>query len=323
MLCWGWRKLSKISSRQWKYLFIGVVAVDVLIVGLIFYVFMTPNSIALSAALPAGGGGALMPRVVIITPTPWPGPGSRPTPTPTLPPTPLATDVLAESGFPPGFTPTPRPTRSLIIIPLPYVYPVGGRGVDVPVINQIHYPEPFFPPGSNNACGPVALFAGLLGLGLEVDYSHLRDIAVNNGFAAAGISKRGLVNTAATLNSEWGYPLTLEHGNLYNTQNLIKELRQGGVVIVLVRVKKENGQYRVTGSSQGSVEHFLLVEQINLDSKKVKMAGSTLGMDEVPLSDFIESWTGNHQAVVSTEGWASFLKNEEINNWALILKRTQ
>ncbi len=94
-------------------------------------------------------------------------------------------------------------------------------------------------------------------------------------------------------------------------------------MLVLVRVKKENGQYRVTGSNQGSVEHFLLVEQINLSSKKVKVAGSTLGMDEVPLSDFIESWTGHHQTVASTTGWASFLKNEEINNWALILKRTQ
>lgn len=300
---------------------VGVIVIDLLIIGALFYIFMSPNSIALSANMVEREASPVIVQVV-VTPTPWPGPGPGPTATPTLPPTPLATDVLAQSGFPPGFTPTPRPTREPQVISLPQIFPIGGRGIDVPVINQIYYPEPFFPPGTNNACGPVALFAGLLGLGLDVDYSHLRNIAVNYGFTSYGISKQGMVGTAATLNSEWGYPLTIEHGNFYNTKDLMRHLRQGSVIIVLVRVKRVNGKYQVTADQAGSVGHFLLVERINLRSKKVRLAGSTLGMDEVPLADFIKSWGSNPQAVTSGEGWRTFFKKEEAINWALILKRS-
>lgn len=313
--------MSKLISHYWKHFLIGIVVVDILIVGLLLYVFVLPGSVALSANLPGEELRPVIPTVV-ITPTPWPGPPSaRATATATLPPTPLATDVLAASGFPPGFTPTPRPTREPLYITLPLVYSGGGRGVDVPVINQIHYPEPFFPPGSNNACGPVALFAGLLGLGLNVEYIHLRNVAVSYGFAAEGISKQGLLNTAAVLNDEWGNPLIIEHGNFYNTQQLIRELRRGGVVVVLVRVKRVNGRYQVTTDTVGSVGHFLLVEQINLRSQTVRVAGSTLGMDEVPLADFVNSWASNPQALTPEEGVRTFLKNEQAVNWALILKR--
>ncbi len=310
------------TSQHWKYLFIGIVVIDLLIVGVILYVFVFPGSVALSAALPAGEPNPAVARARIVTPTPWPGPGPRPTATPTLPPTPLATTVLAESGFPPGFTPTPRPTREPVTISLPYVYPAGKSAVDVPVINQVYYPEPFFPPGSNNACGPVALFAAWLGLGIEVDYSHLRDIAVRSGFGADGISKWGMINTVTTLNNELGQPLTIEYGNNYRSRDLIKHLRQGGVVVVLVRVKRENGRYRMTADQNGSIGHFLLVERINLRSKEVKLAGSTLGMDKVPLSDFVQSWASNPQPVTTTAGWRSLLKQEKAANWALILKRS-
>lgn len=281
---------------------------------------MVPDSVALSAASPDEHFAAQT-AASTATSTPWPGPGPRPTATPTLPPTSLATSVLAETGFPPGFLPTPRPTRELVTISLPYVYPIGGSAVDVPVINQVYYPEPFFPPGTNNACGPVALFAGLLGLGFEVDYGHLRNIAVNNGFTAQGISKWGMINTLITLNNEWGNPLAIEHGNFYSPKDLIRQLRQGGVIVVLVRVTRVNGQYQVTSHKEGSIGHFLLVERINLRSNKVKLAGSTLGMDEVPLSDFIQSWASNPETVSSDGGWRSFLKNEQDVNWALILKR--
>lgn len=311
--------MLKLISRQWKYLLAGIIVVDLLIFGLIFYVFLAPNSIALSASLPHR---ETTPKViqVIVTATPWPGPPPRPSTTATAPPTPLATDVLAQSGFPPGFTPTPRPTREPQVISLPYIFPAGRRGVDSPVINQINYPEPFFPAGTNNACGPIALFAGLLGLGFDVNYQHLRDVAVNYGFTSYGISKQALVGTASTLNSEWGYPLTIEHGNYYNTKDLIQQIGRGGVVIVLVRVKRINGKYQVTTDLDGSIGHFLVVERINLRTKKVKLAGSTLGMDQVPLADFVKSWGSNPQAVASG-GWRSFIKKEEAVNWALILKR--
>jgi hypothetical protein len=300
---------------QWKYLLTGIIIIDFIIIGGAFYFFTTNSVAAVPTASPTKA--AVWPTAT-ATIKPWEGP-PRPQPTATrvmLPPTPIATNVLAESGFPPDFTPTPRPTRELIYISLPRIYPLGGGSVDAPEVNQILYPEPFFAPGTNNACGPVALFAAAHALGMNVDYGRLRDIAVDNGFGAEGISKWGMVNTITTLNYELGNPLTIEYGNLYQIKDLIRHLRQKGVVIVLVYVKKENGQYRMTTNQPGSVGHFLLVERINSGSKKVKLAGSTLGMDEVSLPEFIQSWKNHPQA-------ASSLNNEQGANWALILKRAQ
>lgn len=251
---------------------------------------------------------------------PWAGP-PRPIPTATplmLPPTPVPTNVLAESGFPAGFTPTPRPTREPVYILLPQLYPMGGSSVDAPEVNQVLYPEPFFAPGTNSACGPVALFAAAHALGVSPDYGRLRDIAVNNGFNASGISTWGMVNTIATLNNELGQPFTIEYNHHYHLSNLTGHLRQQGVAIVLVHVRKENGRYRLTTENAGSVGHFLLVESISVRSKKVKFAGSTLGMAEVSLQDFIRSWTNNPDA---TTGMNFSLKNDPSTGWALILKR--
>jgi hypothetical protein len=258
------------------------------------------------------------------TATPWPGPGKKVKPSPTSPATPEATDVLAVSGFPPGFTPTPRPTREPVYISLPYIFPVNGRSVDVPVINQIYYPEPFFPPGTNNACGPVAMFAALKALGSTIEYSRLRDIAVRYGFTDYGISKSGMVNTLVAINNESGNPFVVEHGSHYATKDLIRYIREGGVVIVLIRVRKERGEFRVTADPYNSIGHFLIVESINLRTKTIRVAGSTLGMEKVPLQDFIQSWSSNPQAVVNphpSSGWRGYLKNEQAQNWALILKR--
>jgi hypothetical protein len=311
--------LPRFISQQWKYFLAGIIIVDLLIVGGMFYLF-TATSLA---TVPT-----VLPTKVAVGPTatatikPWVGPPrSSPTATrPMLPPTPSATNVLAKSGFPPGFTPTPRPTREPVYISLPQVYPIGGGSVDVPVVNQILYPEPFFAPGTNSACGPVALFAAAHGLGVNIDYGRLRDIAVDNGFGPKGISKWGIINTTVTLNNELGNPFTIEHGENYQLKALIRHLRQEGVVIVLVQVRKENGRYRLVTEEPGSVGHFLLVERIDTRSKKVKFAGSTLGMDEVSLQDFIQAWTNNPQAFA---GASSSLKNDSSTGWALILKRTQ
>ncbi|MFC1975950.1 hypothetical protein ACFLXQ_06090 [Chloroflexota bacterium] len=310
--------MPRFIPQQWKYFLAGIIIVDLLIVGGLFYLFTATSFATVPTALPTK---------VVIGPTatatikPWAGPPrSSPTATrPMLPPTPLATNVLAESGFPPGFTPTPRPTREPVYISLPQIYLISGGSVDVPEVNQVLYPEPFFAPGTNSACGPVALFAAVRGLSVDVDYGRLRDIAVDNGFGPKGISKWGINNTMVTLNNELGNPFTIEHGDNYNLKDLIKHLRQEGVVIVLVQVRKENGRYRLTTEGPGSVGHFLLVERINTRSKKVKFAGSTLGMDEVSLQDFIQSWTNNPQA---SAGTSFSLKNDSSAGWALILKRT-
>jgi hypothetical protein len=308
--------LPNLTSRQWKYLFAGIIAIDLMIIGSMFYFFTATSAATVPTALPTKV--AAIPTAT-ATIKPWDGP-PRPQPTATrvmLPPTSVATKVLAESGFPPGFTPTPRPTREPVYISLPRIYPLGGSSVDLPEVNQILYPEPFFAPGTNNACGPVALFAAAHGLGVNVDYGRLRDIAINNGFGAEGISKWGMVNTITTLNYELGNPLAIEYGDNYQIKDLVKHLRQKGVVVVLVYVRKENGLYRTTTDQPGSIGHFLLVERINSQSKKVKLAGSTLGMDEVSLPDFIQSWTNNSQPASSP------LKNEQAANWALILKHAQ
>ena len=210
--------LPNLTSQQWKYILIAIVAVDLLIVGGVFYFVAAADSLAESGPGPIAAAGTST-----ATPTPWAGPGLRPSATPTLPPTPLPTTILGPSGFPLGFTPTPRPTREPVKITLPQLYPSRRNRVDVPVINQIYYPEPFFPAGTNNACGPVSLFAAMQGLGVNVDYGRLRNIAVNNGFGPEGISKWGMVNTVATLNAELGAPLALEYGDGYRTKDLIKK----------------------------------------------------------------------------------------------------
>jgi hypothetical protein len=295
--------------------------IDLLVLAALFTYFInSQQSLAASATAVAI---AATPPTATASPTPWPGPGPRPTATPTLPPTVLPTDVLADSGFPVGFTPTPRPTRPPAVISLPKIVFSGRNRVNVPVVNQIYYPEPFFPPGSNNACGPVALFAGLQGLGIDIKYNRLRDIAVRYGFNAEGISKSGLIGTAVTINNELGQPLEINYGNRFTTRSLIQQLGQGGVVVVLVRVKKVNGQFVVTSDYAGTFGHFLLVERINLRSKMVYFAGSTLGMNRVPLVDFMRAWTGNPNLPdTSSAGWRTYLKEEKAGKWALVVKRS-
>ncbi|GAB4424563.1 MAG: hypothetical protein Kow0031_03580 [Anaerolineae bacterium] len=305
--------------KKWKLLVALVVLLDFVVVGVILYLFFTQEIRRVEAAELAQLT-AVPTATATATGTPWPGPGKRVTPTPTLPPTPLATEVLAESGFPPGFTPTPHPTREKVMITLPYVYPVFRNNLDVPVINQIYYPEPFFPPGTNNACGPVALFAALQALRVDIGYPRLRDLAVANGFTDYGISKSGMVGTIAAINRETGDTLKIEHGNRYNTQDLMREVRTGGVAIVLLRVQRAGGQWRVTTDVNNSLGHFLIVDSINMRSKTVQFAGSTLGMDKVPLQDFVQAWSRNPQPIDS-RAWQTFLKTEAANNWALVIRK--
>jgi hypothetical protein len=67
----------------------------------------------------------------------------------------------------------------------------------------------------------------------------------------------------------------------------------------------------------------LLVERINLRSKMVYFAGSTLGMNRVPLVDFMRAWSGNpHLPDTSSAGWRTYLKEEKTGNWALVFKRS-
>ena len=315
-------KVLALFSRWWKFLAVVFVIFDILlIVGLLIF-FAAREAERVAAAEIARLNATSTPTATATaTITPWPGTPSW-TATPVLSPTPLSTDVLAASGFPPGFTPTPRPTREPVMISLPIVAPVYASSVDVPVINQVHYPEPFFPPGTNNACGPVALYAALWALGTEVNYGRLRDIAVHNGFTHYGISKWGMVNTITTINSELGNPYTIKHGNHFATKDLMQHIRRGGVAIVLIRVKKVNGRYYVTADRQNSIGHFLIVESINTRTKTVRFAGSTLGMDEVGLSEFIQSWASNPQAVTSPSlSWKNYTKNEQAENWALFIKK--
>ena len=314
--------MPNFTLQQWKQLLLGIVVVDLLIVAGILYIFYRPfqgnDPVSIAQA-------KVVTATATITPTPWAGPGPRPTARATLPPTPVATDVLAESGFPPGFTPTPRPTRESLDLVLQTIFMARGRAVDVPVINQVYYPEPFFQPGTNNACGPIALFAGLQGLGAKVGYSRVRDIAVSYGFGAEGISTSGMVNTIRALNYELGNPYAIEYGNHYTVGDLMKQLRQRAVVIVLVRVKREQGQFQITADPNGSFGHFLVIERINLRTKKIKLAGSTLGMDQVPLSDFTSSWANSPQTGSSNRvrwPFGASLKQEKFVNWALIFKRS-
>ena len=168
----------------------------------------------------------------------------------------------------------------------------------------------------------MSLYAAIQGLGVNVSYTHLRNIAVSNGFAAYGISKWGLINTATTLNNDLGNPLRIEYGDRYRARDLLSHLRRGGVVLVLVYLRKSGGQYYMTGDVNGSIGHFLLVESISFRTQRVRLAGSTLGMNEVPLLDFMRSWTRNPNLTVPSGGWKSYLESEPAVNWALILKRS-
>jgi hypothetical protein len=209
------------------------------------------------------------------------------------------------------------------VITLPQLYFPGRSKVDAPTINQVYYPEPFFPPGTNNACGPVSLYAGLQALKVNVDYRRLRDVAVTYGFNAEGISKWGLIGTVTTLNDELGQPLKIEYGDHYRTKDLISHLRQGSVILVLVRIRRGHDRWYMTGEVNGSIGHFLLVERISLRAGKVYLAGSTLGMDQVPVSEFLRSWTRNPHLVPPTGSWRLYLSQEPASNWALILKQSR
>jgi hypothetical protein len=45
-------------------------------------------------------------------------------------------------------------------------------------------------------------------------------------------------------------------------------------------------------------------------------------MERVPLSDFVQSWSGTAQPVrTSGAAWQSFLRNEQADNWALVIRR--
>jgi hypothetical protein len=303
--------------RHWKTVIVAILAVDLLLAGSVFYLFSsreTEPAVAAELARPTAAPTA--------TATLWPGPGKRVTATPTLPPTVIATDVLASSGFPFGFTPTPRPTREKTLITLPHVLPVFRSNLNVATINQIYYPEPFFPPGTNNACGPVALFAGLQALGIDIEYNRLRDLAVTNGFTSYGISKGGLVGTVNAINQEWGNRLVIEHGSRYNVQDLIKQIRRGGIAIVLVGVYRSGGQWYLTPDFDNAIGHFLIVDSINLRSKTVRFAGSTLGMDRVAFEDFVRAWTRNAKNPAATQPGLGFIRQEPASdNWALIIRR--
>ena len=309
------------ALKHWKLVVVIVVIADALIVGGLVYIFVNTEASRVSAAELARL--TVTPTATATaTATPWPGPGKRVTPTPTLPPTPEPTEVLSSGGFPVGFTPTPFPTREKVKITMPHVYPVHRTNLDVPVINQIYYPEPFFPPGSNNACGPVAMYAGLRALGLNIDYTRLRNHAVGYGFTHYGISKSGMINTLRAINSEQNNSLHIEYGDKYATKDLIRHIRTGGIAIVLLQVRKEGGQFRVVSDSYNSFGHFLIVDSINMRSNTVNFAGSTLGMEQVPLRDFLQSWSGNTQLVnQSPASLNAFMKQEKGNNWAIIIHK--
>ncbi len=326
--------MPNLTFRQWVHLFLAVILVDLLVFFGIVYYFMTMDSLA-ATNLPSAPPNRFM-ATVTATPTPWAGPGLRVTATPTWPPTPIATRILSDNGFPSGFVPTPRPTRqakfnlNLNLNAMFSGFPTlsAGNGlVDVPDINQTLYPEKFFRAGSNNACGPVALFAAMQGLGANISYAHVRNIAVNNEFGSDGMTVSGLINTAVILNNYLGQPFIIEQSRDYHLQDLTNQLQQKGVVIVLVRIKKVEGQYQISGNTKGSIGHFLVIERINPFTSKVKIGGSTLGMGDVSLADFVSSWSNEPQKAEKRQFpikfiWKNPIKEEpKPGNWALMIKR--
>jgi hypothetical protein len=164
------------------------------------------------------------------------------------------------------------------------------------------------------------VFAGQLGQGVDIDYQRVRDLAVSYGFDASGFSTSGMVNTATTISNERNEPFSVEQGRTFTTQDLIRHLRRGEVVVVLLQVKQGSSGFQVSGYEAGSFGHFLIVERINIRTRKVRFAGSTLGMDEVPLGDFVASWSNNSQALTLPEGWRAYLDNEQPGGWAMMLK---
>jgi len=271
----------------------GIIILDLFVfLGFIYYFTMINPTPVVAQSTPF----LLRPTFTPTAQPVWAGPGPTVVPSPTIPPTPIATQLFRDGNIVSEFIPTPRPReianfnidtntlfRSLKLIAL-------KRVGEIPIIDQLQYPEPFFPAGSNNACGPVALYAGMQGLGAKFKYPHLRDIAVHNDFGAHGITVSGLVNTAVILNKQLGHPFIIEQSRGYQLSDLTRLINQKAVVIVLVRVKKVNGKYQVTGDKNGSFGHFLVVESINTITRRVKIAGSTLGMQHVPLDNFLDSW---------------------------------
>ncbi|MDM8521529.1 hypothetical protein QUF64_15905 [Anaerolineales bacterium HSG6] len=285
--------MPHLTLKQWLYMLAGIILIDLLVfAGFVYYFAMLNPTPVVAQSTPM----LLRPT---FTPTPratWAGPGPTVTPSPTIPPTPVATQMFVDGNFASEFIPTPRPReianfnidtntlfRSLDLIAL-------GRAGKIPIIDQLQYPEPFFPAGANNACGPVALYAGMQGLGAKFQYPYLRDIAVRNDFGAHGITVSGLVNTAVIMNQQLGSPFTIEQSRGYQLSDLTHLINQKAIVIVLVRVKKVNGNYQVTGDKNGSFGHFLVLESINTMTRRVRVAGSTLGMQNIPLDDFLASW---------------------------------
>ncbi len=322
--------MPNLNLQQWLYIFIGVVLLDLLVFGGVVYYFATIDPISAAVLPPTGAN--LRIATLTATATPWAGPGLRVTPTPTWPPTPVATRILTDNGFPEGYiAPTPRPTiEKHFSLNLNYSLffrrLVGSGGlIDVPDINQTLYPEPFFRAGSNNACGPVALFAALKGLGANIVYEHVRNIAVNNEFGRDGMTVSGLVNTAIILNNYLRQPFVIEQSRSYHLQDLVDELRAGGVIIVLVSIKKVDGQYQIANPGRGTIGHFLVVEQINLVSGRVTIGGSTLGMGDIPLADFVSSWSNEPQKQEKKSfraAWRNALREENTpGNWALVIRR--
>jgi len=286
----------QLTRQQWIYLFLLFIIADFLAFAGLAYYFTTTDPLVM-AGIPTPTPTRPIPTVT-MTPTPWPGPGPTVTPTATWPPTPIATAILGEAGYPLGFTPTASPPQAEGGFSVSFrsfantvrkVIMMGKVG-KVPIIDQTIYPESFFPKGGNNACGPVALYAAMKGLGADIVYADVRNIAVNNEFGSEGITVSGLVNTAIILNNELGYPLKIQQSRSYKLSDLVRFLNQKSVVIVLVRVKKVDGDYFITTDRNGSFGHYLVIQNINMVTRQVRLAGSTLGMQNVSLDDLLGSW---------------------------------
>lgn len=290
--------MPNLTLKQWIYVIGGIVLLDVLIFTGIAY-FITIDYARLEESEPIQTIHKAVPAINQATPLVWAGPPPTSTPTATVPPTAIATLAFSDGNFTSDFVPTLRPVSdagfdlNLEGVMNSIQRLTIGRAGKIPIINQLLYPEPFFPSGYNNACGPVGLYAALKGAGLNISYKQVRDVAVNYGFGAHGISTTGMYNTAAVINRQVGHRLTLEQRHNYQLNDLTRLIRQGSVVVVLVRVKRGENGYHVTGDRASSFGHFLVVERVNTLTRRVKIAGSTLGMQHVPLDDFLRSWSSN------------------------------
>ncbi len=297
--------MPNLTKRQWMYAIFGLLTLELFLFGgIISLILATSRADTPSLNTPHTTNIALSQQVVVLptvnmTPLVWGGPPPTMTPSPTIPPTPLATPAFSDANFTSPFVPTTQPRAAtefdlnyegLVLTTHRFTVGFGGK---FPEINQLLYPEPFFPPGYNNACGPVGLYAALKGLRLNVTYQQVRNIAVNYGFGAHGISTTGMLNTAAVLNNQRGQPLHIEQSRHYQVKDLNRLISRGSAVIVLVRVQRVNGEYRVTGDRANSFGHFIVVERINTLGGRVRIAGSTLGMQNVPLHDFLSSWSSS------------------------------